>query len=107
MGTRKRLFGVLHMGGTVQFVRYAPRSKVEVLSRMWTSDGMRKEKAPCVLRSIPDAEVQMMSEIKYPCTDCTRVKDRAGCENKQCKEWRDWFIQKWEELRHGKTKKTR
>ena len=34
-----------------------------------------------------------------PCLTCTRVKDPADCEIKNCKAWRDWWIEKWEEMR--------
>ncbi len=34
-----------------------------------------------------------------PCMLCTRVKDPAGCENKNCKVWQVWFIERWEQLR--------
>ena len=34
-----------------------------------------------------------------PCLTCTRVKDSADCEIKNCKAWRDWWIEKWEEMR--------
>lgn len=37
----------------------------------------------------------------YPCKTCTRVKDPKKCENKVCREWQAWFIQKWDELRKG------
>lgn len=38
-------------------------------------------------------------ENKNPCLTCTRVKDPHNCENKNCREWREWFVRKWEELR--------
>lgn len=37
-----------------------------------------------------------------PCLTCQKVKDPVDCENKSCKEWREWWLKKWEELRNGK-----
>ena len=37
--------------------------------------------------------------MKSPCLDCTRVKDPKNCENKNCKEWQAWFIDRWESMR--------
>ena len=37
-----------------------------------------------------------------PCLTCTRVKNPKNCENKNCQEWREWFIKKWSELHNGK-----
>lgn len=34
-----------------------------------------------------------------PCLHCTRVKDPKNCENKACKEWQAWFINRWESMR--------
>ena len=39
---------------------------------------------------------------KSPCLTCTKVQDPKNCENKSCKEWREWFIKRWEKLRNGK-----
>ena len=34
-----------------------------------------------------------------PCTDCQRVRDPKNCENKACKEWQAWFIERWDAMR--------
>ena len=34
-----------------------------------------------------------------PCLNCTRVKDPKNCENKACKDWQAWFIDRWESMR--------
>lgn len=34
-----------------------------------------------------------------PCFSCTSVRDPENCENKNCLRWRNWFIEKWENLR--------
>ena len=34
-----------------------------------------------------------------PCLECTRVVNPANCENKQCKEWQNWFIARWDAMR--------
>ena len=34
-----------------------------------------------------------------PCVGCTRVKDPEACENKNCKPWQQWFIDRWELIR--------
>lgn len=36
-----------------------------------------------------------------PCLTCTRVPDPRECENKQCKLWQRWFVDRWEQLRSG------
>lgn len=36
---------------------------------------------------------------EFPCRACTRVRDPAKCENKLCKEWQAWFIERWEAMR--------
>ena len=36
-----------------------------------------------------------MNNCKYPCTGCTRVANPAGCENKNCKVWKSWFLRRW------------
>ena len=30
-----------------------------------------------------------------PCVGCTRVSDPNGCENKNCKDWKGWFLRRW------------
>ena len=35
------------------------------------------------------------SVCKYPCEECTRVACPDKCENKLCKEWKGWFLQRW------------
>ena len=30
-----------------------------------------------------------------PCIRCTRVRDPKACENKQCKDWQRWFLDRW------------
>lgn len=34
-----------------------------------------------------------------PCLTCRRVRNPDGCENKQCKDWQAWFIDRWEAMR--------
>lgn len=34
-----------------------------------------------------------------PCLSCTRVRDSKNCENKTCKDWQAWFIDRWESMR--------
>ena len=36
---------------------------------------------------------------EYPCKICTRVKDPEKCENKTCRDWQQWFFDRWEILR--------
>ena len=40
-----------------------------------------------------------MRKKKSPCATCRRVKDPSNCENKQCKLWQNWFIDRWETMR--------
>lgn len=35
-----------------------------------------------------------------PCLTCQRVRDPKNCENKLCKEWQDWWIGWWEDMRN-------
>ena len=37
--------------------------------------------------------------MNSPCLTCTRVRDPQNCESKVCKEWRAWFIARWEAMR--------
>lgn len=37
--------------------------------------------------------------MKSPCFTCTRVQDPKSCENKTCKDWQAWFIDRWESMR--------
>ena len=34
-----------------------------------------------------------------PCMTCRRVPDPRQCENKLCKPWRAWFLERWELIR--------
>lgn len=34
-----------------------------------------------------------------PCNRCVKVADPHQCENKDCRQWRQWFIEKWDALR--------
>lgn len=34
-----------------------------------------------------------------PCDDCRRVANPKACDNKDCKQWRKWFLFRWEQLR--------
>ena len=45
-------------------------------------------------------EVCQMGDVlkpKYPspCLTCTRVSDPRACENKECRQWRQWFVERW------------
>lgn len=35
-----------------------------------------------------------------PCAGCTRVPDPEKCDNKDCKLWREWFLERWAQI-HG------
>ena len=37
--------------------------------------------------------------MKSPCLKCTRVKNPRDCEEKNCKVWRKWFIETWDQQR--------
>lgn len=39
--------------------------------------------------------------MKSPCLNCTRVRDPINCENKTCKDWQAWFIDRWESMREN------
>jgi len=40
-------------------------------------------------------------QCQYPCTACVRVKDPANCENKSCRDWKEWFLARWEAMREA------
>ena len=33
-----------------------------------------------------------------PCLTCVRVDDPSICENKNCKLWKSWFLQRWNQM---------
>ena len=37
--------------------------------------------------------------MESPCLHCTRVRDPKNCENKTCKDWQAWFIDRWNTMR--------
>ena len=39
--------------------------------------------------------------MNSPCLTCTRVRDPKKCENKLCKDWQAWFIDRWESMREN------
>lgn len=38
-----------------------------------------------------------MKSYQYPspCLSCTRVADPRSCDNKNCKPWQQWFLDRW------------
>lgn len=34
-----------------------------------------------------------------PCLCCQRVADPRNCDNKNCVQWRQWFLARWELIR--------
>ena len=34
-----------------------------------------------------------------PCRTCTRVADPGKCEDKNCLQWRRWFVDRWDAMR--------
>ena len=52
----------------------------------------------------------MITKCESPCKGCTRVQNPEGCENKNCKVWKAWFLRRWGEIHrygrlHGVNKK--
>lgn len=41
----------------------------------------------------------MQIPIDNPCNHCVRVPDPAQCDNKQCKVWQRWFLDRWQQVR--------
>lgn len=39
--------------------------------------------------------------MNSPCLYCIRVKDPENCENKTCKDWQAWFLDRWEAMREN------
>ncbi len=37
-----------------------------------------------------------MKRTPSPCLRCTRVANPRECDNKNCKQWQAWFLQRWE-----------
>ena len=44
--------------------------------------------------------MQAKENVK-PCLYCQRVKDPENCENKTCRAWKAWFIDRWESMRNS------
>ena len=42
----------------------------------------------------------MCQNDQSPCLNCKRVKNPADCENKNCRDWCNWFYHRWA-LIHG------
>ena len=36
---------------------------------------------------------------RSPCVRCQRVQDPGQCENKECQQWQQWFVGRWEAMR--------
>ncbi len=51
----------------------------------------------CVLPA--ESRWRQMNGTKSPCLTCTRVKNPADCENKNCRVWRAWFAESWDRAR--------
>lgn len=45
--------------------------------------------------------MQNTEQHSSPCLCCQRVRDPQNCENKLCKEWQAWFIDRWESMRRA------
>ena len=41
----------------------------------------------------------MKTTSESPCKTCRRVKNPRECENKNCRQWRDWFVKSWDQAR--------
>ena len=41
----------------------------------------------------------MSEQMESPCKNCSRVRNPDACENKNCRVWRQWFQQRWDETR--------
>lgn len=37
--------------------------------------------------------------MNSPCARCTKVSDPRSCDNKDCRQWRKWFLEKWDAMR--------
>ena len=40
----------------------------------------------------------MTDKDRSPCLSCTRVACPGDCENKACKEWKQWFLNRWDRI---------
>lgn len=40
-----------------------------------------------------------MTDVKSPCLTCQRVRDPNNCENKLCRDWQSWCIDRWDAMR--------
>jgi len=34
-----------------------------------------------------------------PCLKCTKVDDPYECTSKNCPEWKEWFLDRWNKMR--------
>ena len=55
--------------------------------------------ACCAAGAWKRGEKKMRECVVSPCYSCTRVRDPAACENKNCRQWRQWFAESWEQTR--------
>lgn len=39
-----------------------------------------------------------MAKKKNPCKTCTRVNDPYNCGNKDCVDWKEWFLSTWNRM---------
>lgn len=37
--------------------------------------------------------------MKKPCLTCSRVPSPMNCDDKTCRAWRRWFVERWETMR--------
>ena len=42
---------------------------------------------------------RMRRELPPPCRNCTRVRNPVACDNKECQVWRQWFVERWDQMR--------
>lgn len=45
-------------------------------------------------------DMKMRNEMDSPCLTCCRVKNPGECENKNCRQWRSWFLESWDRARN-------
>lgn len=44
----------------------------------------------------------MSNQKESPCLTCVRVAKPADCENKNCKDWREWWLARWAKIHRPK-----
>lgn len=43
--------------------------------------------------------MQRSERKESPCMTCRRVRNPQDCENKMCRQWQSWWVNRWNAIR--------